>query len=605
MRRAGETARSEGWAAWSAQPEGGWSLSWVAQCLALAVVYATTARIGQLFAIPPGNITPVWIPSGLMLAALLLRGPRLWPGVFLGALLGNVWAYFETGSSAAATLALFSGTMNGVGDALGTTLGAALLVRACPGLPLFDRSRGAAAFLALGAALPSAISALFGVTSLSLVGLVPWSDYAYTFFTWFSGDAVGVLLLTPAVLEWSRAGERRPGRAAEVAAFALVLAAVSAYCLELFSPPRFIRLPLFALTPLLMWGVFRLGDRVTFTSIPFIAAMSVLVTIRGTGPFAGESVTDALLELQIFLAVMTITVLIFSATVRERHTHQLTVARLNEDLEQRVVERTQALETELAARRAAEDARRELERQILETQKLDSLGMLAGGIAHDYNNMLTVIMSHAELGMMLSSPSDPLQTHFSQILAVADRSAALSRQLLAYSGRGAFRIRPVDLGAEVLRMQDMLRVATSRHVAPIMSVEEGLPQIAADPSQLDQLLLNLALNASDALGDDEGEIAVTVARAEATPAWFEDVHVGSAPLEGPCVRLSVRDTGCGMDEETRRRIFDPFFTTKSANRGLGMAVVIGIVRGHGGAIKVRSVPGEGTEFTVLFPLLAP
>jgi len=182
-------------------------LKLLAEIGVLALVYFVTARLGQLLAIPPGNITPVWIPSGIILAAVLARGYRVWPGIFLGAFAGNVWAYFSTESVGAMLRCLLAGTANGIGDTLCAVGGAYLITRTTGGRDLFGQATDVIRFIIFGGILGPGVSALFGVTALSLVGFVPWHNYASSLATWWTGDGVGILIFTPMLLAW-RAGWR-------------------------------------------------------------------------------------------------------------------------------------------------------------------------------------------------------------------------------------------------------------------------------------------------------------------------------------------------------------------------------------------------------------
>ncbi len=571
------------------------------QSLLLAAAYVVLARAGQALAIPPGNVTSVWIPSGFVLAVLLLRGRQLWPGVFLGALLGNIWAYFASDSVVQVASAVVAGVANGVGDTLGLFLGATLILRVSATRTVYSRLPGMWMFLAAGAGLSSAISALFGVTSLAIVGILPWHDYGYTFGTWFLGDAVGVLLVAPVILVWVRPATGRRFLDVEALAFVAFMILVAAHCLGLLPLGLPVTLPLFTLTPLFMWGVFRLDARVTFPTILLVAAMSVVATLLGSGPFSAADLSDALLALQLFLATISVTVLVFHTLSEERAASQAALGQLNAALERRVDEGTRELRSELLARRAAEEAQVHLERQILHGQKLESLGVLAGGVAHDYNNMLTVILANAELALLRMGGQDPARPLVVAVIGAAQRSAALTRQMLTYSGRGSFQMMDVDLGEHVVAMREILRVAAGRGTEPTFRVTGDRLHVHADPAQLDQLLMNLVINAAEAMGPDEGEIVVEVSSDKLERGYFEGALAGADLGAGRYVRLRVRDTGSGMDPATRQRIFEPFFSSKATGRGLGMAVVHGIVRGHQCAVKVDTALGVGTTFEVLFP----
>jgi two-component system cell cycle sensor histidine kinase/response regulator CckA len=250
----------------------------------------------------------------------------------------------------------------------------------------------------------------------------------------------------------------------------------------------------------------------------------------------------------------------------------------------------------------AEEQNRQLERQLLHAQKLESLGVLAGGIAHDFNNLLTGVLGHASLALaQLGQDEAATRASVEQIRSIAVQAAELCRQLLAYSGKGRFVIEPVDLGALVAEMTGMLEVAISRKARLELELGQGPLFVDGDRTQLQQVVMNLITNASEALESGSGTIRVRLRPTDCDPGRLEDRVGTDAVTPGRFVELELTDDGVGMSAETRERLFDPFFTTKVTGRGLGMAAVLGIVRGHGGVISVRSRPGAGTTFRIHLP----
>jgi two-component system, cell cycle sensor histidine kinase and response regulator CckA len=258
---------------------------------------------------------------------------------------------------------------------------------------------------------------------------------------------------------------------------------------------------------------------------------------------------------------------------------------------------------DITGRKRAEEERLQLERQIQHVQKLESLGVLAGGIAHDFNNLLMAILGHADLALMGLSPAAPARASLDGIVKASRRAAELCQQMLAYSGRGRFVVQTLDLAEVVREMAHMLEVSVSKKAVLRYDFPPGLPGVEADATQLRQVIMNLVLNASEAIGERSGVIAVVTGAMRCDRAYLAGTTLHEEIPEGLYVFLEVTDTGCGMDAATRTRIFDPFFTTKFTGRGLGLAAVLGIVRGHKGAIKVYSEPGKGSTFKVLFPAL--
>ena len=259
---------------------------------------------------------------------------------------------------------------------------------------------------------------------------------------------------------------------------------------------------------------------------------------------------------------------------------------------------------DITERRRAEQERIALEHRLQETQKLESLGVLAGGIAHDFNNLLTGILGNASLAKLDLPPDSPLENSIGQIETAALRAAELCRQMLAYSGKAQFVIAPLDLGQLVEETARLLHLSLSKKARLVLDLAPGLPPVLGDATQLRQVVMNLVLNAAEALGPNAGTITVTTRQIHAAREQLERCHTFGDHPGGESVELRIVDTGCGMTPETLARIFDPFFTTKFTGRGLGLSAVLGIVRGHHGALDVVSTPGIGTTFCVLLPIAA-
>ena len=256
---------------------------------------------------------------------------------------------------------------------------------------------------------------------------------------------------------------------------------------------------------------------------------------------------------------------------------------------------------DVTKQKEAEETRLNLERQLFHAQKLESLGILAGGIAHDFNNLLTAIVGNADLALMKLSPDSPAVSCVQQIEKAAERATDLAKQMLAYSGKGRFLIEKLDLNHLLKDMLHILEVSISKKNELRLNLPSSLPNVEADATQLRQIIMNLVINASEAIGDNQGVIAITTGCQLCDRICLEDFWLHENLEQGPYLFLEVTDTGCGMDSETISKIFDPFFTTKFTGRGLGMSAVMGIVRGHKGAIKVESEPDRGTTFKVLLP----
>ncbi|MGB9500262.1 MAG: PAS domain-containing protein [Dissulfuribacterales bacterium] len=259
---------------------------------------------------------------------------------------------------------------------------------------------------------------------------------------------------------------------------------------------------------------------------------------------------------------------------------------------------------DITRERQEQERQRHLEIRMQQAQKLESLGMLAGGIAHDFNNILTVILGNNDLALMNLSPSSAAGARIEASSQAVRRAAELAQQMLAYAGKGRFLVADIDLNELVTGMGNLLEVSIAKQVVLQYHLGKNLPAISADVSQLRQVVMNLITNASEAIGERSGVVSLTTGVMDASREYLRESYLDENQPAGLYVFMEVSDTGCGMDKETIRRIFDPFFTTKFTGRGLGMAAVLGIVRGHHGAIKVYSEPGKGTTFKVLFPAVS-
>ncbi len=258
--------------------------------------------------------------------------------------------------------------------------------------------------------------------------------------------------------------------------------------------------------------------------------------------------------------------------------------------------------TDISWRKHAEEERLDMERRLLHAQKLESLGVLAGGIAHDFNNILMAIMGNLELATTTLPPASAHRTHVDEAMRASRRAADLVRQMLAYSGSGSLVKTEVNLSDIVEETADLLRASISKNARLVLDLNRSIHAVIADPTQIQQIVMNLIVNASEAIGKSEGVITINSGEIECEEAYLRSSCLEVKPPAGRYAFLEVRDTGSGMDNQTLCKIFDPFFTTKFAGRGLGLAAVLGIVRSHGGAIMVSSTPGKGTSIRVILPL---
>jgi PAS domain S-box-containing protein len=247
--------------------------------------------------------------------------------------------------------------------------------------------------------------------------------------------------------------------------------------------------------------------------------------------------------------------------------------------------------------------RKRFNERLQQTQKLESLGVLAGGIAHDFNNLLTGIMGNASIVLEDIPAESPARENLEAVVHASERAAVLTRQMLAYAGKGRFVIERFDLSALVREITNLLKTSIPKTVQLHLELQDDLPSIEGDAAQIQQLIMNLVINAAEAAEEGKTETVLIMTRTVAVDqAAIDQMLTPNGIAPGRYVLLEVRDAGCGMDAVTLSRIFDPFFTTKFTGRGLGLAAVLGIVRGHKGALQVETTPGKGSSFQVLFPV---
>ena len=259
---------------------------------------------------------------------------------------------------------------------------------------------------------------------------------------------------------------------------------------------------------------------------------------------------------------------------------------------------------DITERKIAEKTRIEMERRVLHAQKLESLGVLAGGIAHDFNNLLFVMLGDLDFALKNMAAPSAAHRHIERAAQAAKRAAELTRQMLAYSGKGCFLFQKMSLNQLIEENAHIYHASTAKSATLKFELHPGLPLTIAEPAQVQQIVMNLISNASEALDKESGIVSVRTGIQQCDADYLAQTRTEVAAAPGRFVYVEVSDTGSGMDAEAQRRLFEPFFTTKSTGRGLGLSAVMGIVQGHKGAIKVDSVVGRGTTIRVLFPALA-
>ena len=701
----------------------------------LAAIYYGAARLGLQLQFEATQATPIWPPSGIALAVLLLFGRRLSAGVFLGAFLANLTDFLakSTAAEPLATgdlipyLAQHIGQVGasagiGLGNMLEAVVGARLIGGKLGSSELSEDVRHVMTFV--GAAAGScAIASTIGVASLFAASEVPADEISTAWLTWWFGDTAGILVLTPFILVWSRLRRDRPSEQSWVgmlvalgflltyggfcfsAWFSSALSEVSHAAFGNWLDLRALLAHAYLLLAILLWIEFRFGIVGATAGVVIVSAMAVIGTVEGRGLFAGPSENDSLLALQSFSAMLSVTVLVFDAALRER---RRAAHRMQEILQQRVSEQAAELEQAagrfrllvegitdyaifmldpegkvanwnsgaerikgyapaeiigqhvsrffseadrqagiperslaIAARTGKYEAEgwrlrkdgsrfwalvminairdgsgkligfgkitrdmtehRAVEEQLRQSQKMDTLGQLTGGLAHDFNNLLTAIYGSIEtLQRRLKGDRPELQRHIDMALRGADRAAALTQQLLAFARRQPLESKPINLNRLVARMTDLLRQSLGESIAIETVLAGGIWWVSTDVNQLESAILNLAVNARDAMPSG-GKLTIETANTFLDEA-YASAHGDVTP--GQYAMIAISDTGAGMTPEVISHAFEPFFTTKGGKgTGLGLSSVYGFVKQSGGHVKIYSEPEEGTTVKLYLPRL--
>lgn len=537
----------------------------------LATVYILAGKFGLQLAIFHPSATPVWPPTGISLAAVLLLGYWVWPAIFLGAFAVNV----TTAGSMVSSLAIATGnTLEGL-------LGALLVNSLANGRKCFAQQGDTVKFLLLAAVFSTAVSATFGVTSLALGGYADWQRYREIWITWWLGDVVGALIVTPAIVLWvsDRALNWNRSQLLEMGVSLPLLCVVTWTIFQssqAMTGPNYL-LAFFTLT-ILIWVAVRLGPRETITAVLLCAGIAIWGTLQGSGPFA-DGAQHGLLLLQAFIAVIAVTALVLAVGVAERRRAEHELDELNRTLERRIQDRTSTLQATVE--------------QLQEFNQLKTA--FVGIVSHELRTPLTSIKSLSEnLLEGVAGPLNEKQKYYaSRIQLNTDRLTRMLNELLNLSRieTGKMELRPTVLSLQEL-LTELVEVfqplAQRKSITMDVGSMESMPKVRVDRDKLYEVLANLLENAI-----------------KFTPSGGR-VHIDARVLDDRHIKMNVSDTGCGISEEHMSKIFDKFYRVEPGSgpvpgSGLGLAIAKGLVELHGGTIGVESAPGQGSHFYFTLP----
>jgi signal transduction histidine kinase/ActR/RegA family two-component response regulator len=551
--------------------------SYAVELLAIGLVYVAVAKIGLALASIHPSASPIWPPTGLALAAVMLRGYRVWPAIFLGAWLANATTAGSVYTSSAIAL----------GNTLECLVGAYLISRWSDGLRTFDSPAGVAKFALIALIVATPISATVGVGSLALAGYADDARIASTWLTWWLGDLAGALVITPAIVLWAKNGSIARERKDLLETGAVIAAAIAVGLLA-FSPlidqtPSRDPLGFLAVLPL-MWAALRRGQRDTATVALVLSGFALWGAMAGEGPFARSTLNDSLLLLIMYMISTSVPTLALSADVAVHKQTERTLRAAHTELDRTVQERTSALE--------------ETREALHQAQKMEALGQLTGGIAHDFNNVLTVIINSLESVRPATDKDAKTCRRLDRALQAARNGATLVQQMLVFARRGPLQVQAADINRIVGSATAMFRRSCPEAIEVSTELASDLRFATADATQLQTAILNLAVNARDAMPSGGSLTIRTSNMALGAPA--------SLP-PGDYVAITIADTGVGMSPDVLARAFEPFFTTKELGKGtgLGLSMVYSTMQQMGGEVGIESRPGEGTTVRLMLPVAAP
>jgi two-component system, NtrC family, sensor kinase len=560
------------------------------------------------------DVTPLWPLSGISLAALLLSRFRVWPGVLLGYWLLDT-TFYES---------LPIGLIMGFGEFAEAAIAAMLILRWNGNQPFLSTVRYTLVFAIITSAAPL-LNATLGTTLLHLNGSVSVADYATVWRTWWTADTVGCLVFTPFILAWKRGIRGLESTPQKIGELALLIGLITFILWQTFGLAN--PLEYMFLLPL-VWASFRFGMRGGTLLVVSLSLISIAATAQGSGIFAEIDSTNSLILLQSFIGTVSLTILILSATINQQKSAEAQLKEVNNLLENRVAERTAELLQTLADLGKTQA-------QLVQTEKMSSLGQLVAGVAHEINNPVTFIhgnLSHTQryaddllelFGLYQKNYPEPtediqhaleekelefLKEDFPKLLtsmkAGAERIREIVKSLRNFSRLDESEFKAVDLhegiDSTLMILQNRIQKKPGSPEIYVSKSYDELPLVDCYPGQLNQVFMNIISNAIDFIEEYDQRRG-----AEAAKLNPSTIKISTEINDKNQVLIRIADNGPGMTESTRARAFDPFFTTKPIGKGTGLGLSTSyqiVTEKHGGKLYCQSLLDQGTEFVVEIPI---
>ncbi|MEH2113848.1 MASE1 domain-containing protein [Nostoc sp.] len=634
----------------------------------LAIAYYGMAEISRHLASTPQNVTPVWPPDGIAAGAVLLFGSWIGYGVLLGSFLANFWAFRDPTSF----LSLVISTLPVLGIAIGTTLGTLLgsfLLRKTTNLhhPL-ERVPDVFKFLILTGMVGPTINATVGVACLALSSKVPWPAYGTVWLTWWISNVSGIFIVTPILLSWGQFIQKNrhpiwqwlssedsenlphlqqsPAKSSHLRFWLIVESLILMGLVILITKVAFgkgYHLE-YMLIPTLIWSAFRLGQPGATLLTFIVAAIAVIATVNGKGGFVSEDLNQSLMQLQSFIGVITLTILVLTATIAERTQAETKLrlafaelARTNETLEVRVQERTEELNEKNTTLKQALQTLKRTQLQMIQSEKMSALGQMVAGVAHEINNPVNFIYGnlthlseyiqdlfralqlyqqhypnppqvlHTELDQLeLDFLQEDLTNILDSMKIGTERISAIVLSLRNFSRLDEAEVKAVDIhegiDSTLVILQHRLQETSDRPQIQLIKEYGQLPLIECNAGSLNQVFMNLLNNAVDGLEESNQGRSFPDILANPNTIWIKTRQIDTNQ-----VKIIISDNGIGIPKEIRSKLFDPFFTTKPIGKGTGLGLFMSyqiVTQKHSGNLWCESTVGKGTKFVIEIPIKA-